>query len=48
MCKEMPVMLVNRVVDRKIIIRKMESHSGGEAQGVADSKKTMFCYKKMA
>jgi hypothetical protein len=32
-CKEMPVILVYRVVDRKRIIRKMEGLEGGEALG---------------
>jgi hypothetical protein len=38
MCKEMPVIAFNRVVYKKIIIRKMEGQGGGggEAQGVAD------------
>jgi hypothetical protein len=36
----MPVILVNKVVDPKRIIRKMEGRGGGEAQGVADQKKT--------
>jgi hypothetical protein len=40
MCKEMPVIPVNRVVDPKRIIRKMEGRGGVEAQGVADPKKT--------
>jgi hypothetical protein len=34
--KEMPVILVNRVVDKKRIIGKMEGQGGGEVQGVAD------------
>jgi hypothetical protein len=34
MCKEMPVILINRVVDKSRII-KMEGQGGGEAQGVA-------------
>jgi hypothetical protein len=38
MCKEIPVILVNRVVDKKRIIGKMEGLEGGEAQGVADQK----------
>jgi hypothetical protein len=38
MCKEMPVIPVNRVVDPKRIIEKMEGR-GGEEQGVADQKK---------
>jgi hypothetical protein len=37
MCKEMPV---NRVVDKKIIIGKMEGRGGGEAQGDDDPQKT--------
>jgi hypothetical protein len=36
MCKEMPVIPVNRVVDKKLIIRKMEGCGGGETQVVAD------------
>jgi hypothetical protein len=39
MCKEMPVIPVNRMVDMKRIIRKMEGWEGGEAQRVADPKK---------
>jgi hypothetical protein len=38
MCKEMPVIPVDRVVDKKRIIRKIEGRVGGEAQGVADKK----------
>jgi hypothetical protein len=38
MCKDMPVIPVNRVVDIKRIIGKMEGRGGGEAQGVADQK----------
>jgi hypothetical protein len=38
MCKEMPVISVNRVVDKKRTIRKMEGRGGGEAQGVTDPK----------
>jgi hypothetical protein len=38
MCKEMPVIPVDRVADKKRIIRKMEGRGGGEAQGVADPK----------
>jgi hypothetical protein len=34
--KEMPVIPVNRVVDPKRIIGKMEGHGGEEAQGIAD------------
>jgi hypothetical protein len=41
MCKELLVIPVNKVVDPKRIIRKkMEGRGGGEAQGVADQKKT--------
>jgi hypothetical protein len=32
MCKEMPVIPVNRVVNKKRMIGKMESQGGGEAQ----------------
>jgi hypothetical protein len=39
MCKELQVILVNKVVDPKRIIGKMEGRGGGEAQGVADQKK---------
>jgi hypothetical protein len=39
MCKELPVILVNKVVDPKRIIGKMEGQGGGEAQGVTDPKK---------
>jgi hypothetical protein len=39
MCKEMLVILVNKVVDPKRIIGKREGQGGGEAQGVADPKK---------
>jgi hypothetical protein len=35
----MPVIPVNRVVDKKRIIIKMVSPEGGEAQGVADPQK---------
>jgi hypothetical protein len=35
----MPVISVNRVVDLKRIIRKMEGRGGVEAQGVADPQK---------
>jgi hypothetical protein len=38
MCKETPVIPVNRVVDKKRIIGKMEGQGRGEAQGVADQK----------
>jgi hypothetical protein len=40
MCKEMPVIPVDRVVDKKRIVGKMEGTGGGEAQGVTDSKRT--------
>jgi hypothetical protein len=39
----MLVILVNRVVDTKRIIGKMEDQGGGEAQGVADQKKIISC-----
>jgi hypothetical protein len=39
MYKEMLVILVNRVVDKKRIIEKMEGRVGGEAQGVAGRQK---------
>jgi hypothetical protein len=35
---EVPVIPVNRVVEKKRIIRKMEGPGGGEAQVVADQK----------
>jgi hypothetical protein len=35
----MPVITVNRVVDTKRIIGKMEGRGGGEAQGVANPKR---------
>jgi hypothetical protein len=38
MCKEMPVIPVNRVVDPKRIMGKMEGRGGGEAQGVAEKR----------
>jgi hypothetical protein len=41
MCKEMPVILVSRVVDpKKNNQKKMEGQGGGEAQGVADPQKS--------
>jgi hypothetical protein len=43
MCKEMPVIPVNRVVDTKRIIGKMEGREGGKAQGVADPQKEEEC-----
>jgi hypothetical protein len=39
MCKEMPVIPVNRVVDPKRIIGKMEGRGGGEVRGIADPPK---------
>jgi hypothetical protein len=39
MCKELPVIPVNKVVNPKRIIGKKEGQGGGEAQGVADTKK---------
>jgi hypothetical protein len=39
MCKELPVIPVIRVVDKKRIIGKMEGQGGGKAQGVADQKR---------
>jgi hypothetical protein len=39
MCKELPVVPVNRVVDKKRITRKMEGVEGGVARGVADPRK---------
>jgi hypothetical protein len=38
MCKELPVITVNKVVDQKELSEKMEGQGGGEAQGVADPK----------
>jgi hypothetical protein len=42
MRKELPVILVNKVVDLKRIIGKMEGQGGGEAQGVADPPKKLY------
>jgi hypothetical protein len=39
MCKELPGIPINKVVDPKRIIRKMEGQGGEEAQGVADPQK---------
>jgi hypothetical protein len=39
MCKELPVIPVNKLVNPKRIIRKMVGRGGGEAQGVADPPK---------
>jgi hypothetical protein len=38
MFKEMPIMLVNKLVDSKRLIGKMEGRGGGDAKGVADPK----------
>jgi hypothetical protein len=44
MCKEMPVIPVNKVVDPKRIIGKMPGRGGGgEAQGVTDPPKRCSC-----
>jgi hypothetical protein len=45
----MPVIPVNRVVDNKRIIGKMEGRGGGEAQGVAGQKNSdsSFCSTSM-
>jgi hypothetical protein len=45
MCKEMPVILDNKVVDpKKNNRKKLEGQGGGEAQGVADPKNfEKFC-----
>jgi hypothetical protein len=42
MCKEMPVILVNRAVDTKRIIGKLEGRGGGKAQGVVYPPKSLF------
>jgi hypothetical protein len=39
MCKEMPVIPVVRVMEKKRIIAKMEGRGGQEAHWVADPKK---------
>jgi hypothetical protein len=39
MCNEMLVIPVDWMVDKKIIIQKMEGQGGGEALGVAGPKK---------
>jgi hypothetical protein len=39
MCKEMPNIPVNRVVDQKEQLEKMVGRGGEEAQGVADHPK---------
>jgi hypothetical protein len=44
MCKKMLVTPVNRVVDKKIIIGKMEGQGGGEPQGVADQKNSLSSF----
>jgi hypothetical protein len=38
MCKVMPVISVDRVVDKKKNNKKMEGQGAGEGQGVADPK----------
>jgi hypothetical protein len=38
MCKEMPVILISRVVNTKRVIGKLEGRGGGEARGVSDPK----------
>jgi hypothetical protein len=43
----MTVNPVNRVVDKKRIIRKMEGQVGGEAQGVDDPKKNYVFHDDM-
>jgi hypothetical protein len=40
----MPVIPVDRVVDKKKIIGKMEGQGRGEAQGATDTKKTLPIY----
>jgi hypothetical protein len=40
MCKEMSVIPVNRVVDKKTVTRKNEGQGGGEAQGADDPLKS--------
>jgi hypothetical protein len=47
MCKEMPVIPVDRVVDKTRIIRKMEGQGGGEAQGVVDPKNRLISNGKL-
>jgi hypothetical protein len=42
MCKEIPVIPVDRVVDKNRIIGKMEGGGGGEARWVADQKRTIM------
>jgi hypothetical protein len=41
MCKEMPVIPVYRVADKKRIIGKMDGQGGGAAQGVTDQKRSV-------
>jgi hypothetical protein len=47
--KELPVIPVNRVADRKIeYLEKMEGLGGGKAQGVADPpERNLFTYIKL-
>jgi hypothetical protein len=48
MCKEMLVIPVDRAVDPKRIIGKMEGQGGGgEAQGVADPKSLIYTIRQM-
>jgi hypothetical protein len=47
MCKEMPVLTFDRMVDKKRIIRKMEVR-GGEAHGIADPKKALSTAMKIS
>jgi hypothetical protein len=42
MCKEMPVIPINKVVEKKRIMGHKEGRGGGEAQGVADTKQSKF------
>jgi hypothetical protein len=43
MCKAIPVIQVNRVVDQKDKLEKMEGQGGGEAQGAtAPTQKYLF------
>jgi hypothetical protein len=44
MGKEMPVILVNRMANKKIIIGKLDGQGGGEAEGVTDPKNSCSCF----
>jgi hypothetical protein len=46
MCKEMPVIPINKVVDPKKYSEKMEGQGGGETQGVGDPKIALDCWKR--